>query len=86
VWQMREEDVGPDHELILEDASTIRESQWRMARLAQNTAESLDSRIEDEDLDGKTEAVEVREALQHPQDLSLEICEELDAYQTKLTR
>ena len=56
------------------------------AGLARDAAESQDVRIEDEDLDGKTEAVELREALQHPQDLSLKICEELDAYQTKRTR
>jgi hypothetical protein len=39
-----------------------------MARLAQDTAESLDARIEDENLDGKEEAVEVREALERLQD------------------
>jgi hypothetical protein len=43
-----------------------------MAQLAQDAAESLDVRIEDEDLDGLAEAVEVRE--------------ELDAYQQRYTR
>jgi hypothetical protein len=33
----------------------------------------LDARIEDEDLDGRTEAVEVREALERVQNPSLEI-------------
>ncbi len=34
-----------------------------MARYAQNAAEALDARIEDEDLDGLAEAVENHEAL-----------------------
>jgi len=56
--------MQPDHELMLEDARSVRESLWRMARYAQNAAESLDAKIEDEDLDGKAEAVELREALE----------------------
>jgi hypothetical protein len=56
---------------------------WRMTRLAQEAADSLDSRIETEDLDGMAEAVEVREAMERVQTLSLEISEELDAYQTR---
>jgi hypothetical protein len=70
-------------ELRLEDARSIRDGLWRMAQLAQVAAESLDSRIEDEDLDGLAEAVEVREALERLQVLSLEISEELDAYQER---
>jgi hypothetical protein len=54
-----------------------------LARLTQDAAESLDARIEDEDLDGRTEAVEVREALERLQALSLEVREELDAYQQR---
>jgi hypothetical protein len=46
----------------------------------------LDARIEDEDLDGRTEAVEVREALERLQVLSLEVSEELDAYQQRYAR
>jgi hypothetical protein len=64
--------VEAKRELILEDASSIREGLWRMARHTQDVAESLDSRIEDEDLDGLAEAVEVREALERLQALSLE--------------
>ena len=79
----REEGVEADRELILEDARSIREGLWRMAQLAQDAAESLDVRIEDEDLDGKEEAVEVREALERLQALSLEVSEELDAYQQR---
>jgi hypothetical protein len=62
--------VQPDPEL-LDDARSIREGPWRMAQLAQHAAESLDARIEDEDLNGIAEAVEVREALERMQALSL---------------
>jgi hypothetical protein len=68
---------------MLEGARSIREGLWRMAHLAQDTAEMLDSRIEDEDLDGLTEAVEIRETLERLQDLSLEISETLDAYEDR---
>jgi hypothetical protein len=54
---------------MLEDARSISERLWSMARLAQDAVETLDGRIEDEDLTGMPEAVEVREAL--------------DAYQTR---
>jgi hypothetical protein len=57
-----------------------------MAQLAQNAAESLDSRIEEENLDGLAEAVEVREALERLQALSIEVSEEPDAYQTRHAR
>jgi hypothetical protein len=78
--------VEADRELMMEDARSISEGMWRMARLAQDAAEALDSRIEDEDLDGWAEAVEVREALERLQALSLEVSEELDAYQKRLAR
>jgi hypothetical protein len=48
--------VEADHELILEGL-------WRMAQLAQEAAEALDSRVEDGTLDGLTEAEELRETL-----------------------
>ena len=53
-----------------------------MARspLAQDAAESLGVRIEDEDLNGMAEAAEVRETLERLQTLSLEVSEEIDAY------
>jgi hypothetical protein len=72
-----------ERELMLEDARSIREGLWRMARYAQDAAETLDSRIEDEDLDGLAEAVEVREALERLHAASLEVSEELDAYQQR---
>jgi hypothetical protein len=75
--------VDSDRGLMLEDPRSIREVLWRMAQLAQDAAESLDARIEDEDLDGSSEAVEMREALERVQALNLEISEELDAYQTR---
>ena len=43
----------------------------------------LDSRIEDEDLDGQAEVVEVREALERLQALSLDVSEQLDAFQSR---
>jgi hypothetical protein len=75
--------VDSDRELMLEDARSIPEGLWRMARLAQEAAESLDGRIEDEDLDGVSEAVELREVLERVQTLNLEVSEEIDAYQTR---
>ncbi len=39
--------------LILEDVRSISEWLWRMARYAQDAAQSLSDRIEDKDLDGK---------------------------------
>jgi hypothetical protein len=63
--------VQPDPELMLEDAASIREA-----------TEGLDRRIEAGTLDGRTEAEELREALERVQALSLEVgSEELDAYQ-----
>jgi hypothetical protein len=43
----------------------------------------LDGRMEDEDLSGMEKAVEVREALERVQTLSLETSEDLDACQTR---
>ena len=81
-----EEGVESDRELMLEDARSIREGLWRMARLAQEAAETLDIRIDDEDLHDLAEAVEVREALERLQTLSLEVSEELDAYRNRHSR
>lgn len=57
-----------------------------MDRPAQDAAEALDVRIEDKDLDGTAEAVEVREALERVQALSIEVSKELDVYQQRYTR
>jgi hypothetical protein len=75
--------VESDRELMLEDARLISEGLWRMAQFAQEAAESLDARIKEENLDGRVEAVEVREALERLQAISLEVSEELDAYQDR---
>jgi hypothetical protein len=57
-----------------------------MARLAQDAAEALDARIEEENLNGLVEAVEMRETMERLQALSLEVSEELDAYQQRHAR
>jgi hypothetical protein len=77
--------VDADRELVLEDARSISQGLWRIAHLAQDAAESLDERIE-EDLTGRAEAMEVREALERLQALSVEVSEELDACQTRHAR
>ncbi len=75
--------MQPDPELILEDAVSMREAMRRMVRHTSEAAESLDRRIEAGTVDGRTEAVEVREALERVQTLSLEVSEEVDAYQER---
>ena len=70
-------------ELLLGDARSISGGLWRMVWLAQEAAEALDSRIEDEDLGGLVEAVEVRRTLERMQSLSRELSEEVDAYQVR---
>jgi hypothetical protein len=52
--------VKPNREPILEDGCSIQEGLWRMAQFAQDAAETLEARIEDEILDDRAEAVEVR--------------------------
>jgi hypothetical protein len=54
-----------------------------MVRYASDATDALDARIEDEGLDGRTEAVQLRESLDRVQNLSLEISEELNAYQDR---
>jgi len=72
--------VEVDRELMLEDDRSIREAMRRMARLAQDAAEALDARIEEEDLNGRTEAEERLQAL------SFEVREQLDDYQDRHAR
>jgi hypothetical protein len=80
------EGVEADRELILEGARSIRDAMWRIAQRAQDAAETLDVSIEDEALDGRAEAAEVREALERVQAISLEVREEVDAYQDRHAR
>jgi hypothetical protein len=68
---------------MLEDARSIREGLLRMSQIVQDAAEYLDARMESEDLDGQREAEEVREALEQVQEISLEVSEELNAYQSR---
>jgi flagellar biosynthesis/type III secretory pathway protein FliH len=75
--------VQPDPELILEDAVSIREAMRRMVRYTSDATERLDRRIEDGTLDGRTEAEQLRGALERVQALSLQVNEELDAYQQR---
>ena len=75
-----------DRDFMLKDAPSLHEALWRIAQLAQKAAEALDARIEDEVLDGRVEAVEVRKALERLQAISLEVSEELDAYQDRYAR
>ena len=79
----REGDVEPEPELILEDAVSLRQAMRRLVRYTSDATEVLEARIADEDLDGAMEVEELREALERVQNLSLEISEELDAYQDR---
>jgi predicted transcriptional regulator len=67
----------------LEDISSIRDAMRQIGMEAQAVVELLDARIEDEHLDGSTEAEDVRTVLELIQNLSLEVSEELDAYQQR---
>ena len=70
----------------LEDISSIRDAMRQISQEAEAVVELLDMRIEDEHLDGSTEAEDVRTVLELIQNLSLEVSEELDAYQERYAR
>ncbi len=59
---------------------------WRKACYAQRRRRGAGARIEDEDLDGRAEAEELREALERVQAITLEISEGLDADQERHAR
>jgi len=67
----------------LEDISSIRDAMRQISLEAQAVVDLLDMRIEDERLDGRTEAVDVRTVLELIQNLSLDASEKLDAYQQR---
>jgi hypothetical protein len=71
--------VESEFELNLENANSIPDAMRRMIQYASDATEALEAKIDHGDLDGTTEAVELREALERVQKLSLEISEELDA-------
>ncbi len=52
-----------------------------MSQTALLAVKLLDAKIENEDMDGKTEATQTRTILEQLQNLSLELTQELDAYQ-----
>jgi hypothetical protein len=67
----------------LEDISSIRDAMRQIGQEAEAIVELLDMRMENEHLDGRTEAEDVRSVLEIIQNLSLEVSEELDAYQER---
>ena len=67
----------------LEDISSIRDALRQISQEASVAVDLLDAKIEDERLDGRTEAEDIRTILELIQNLSLEVSEELDAYQKR---
>ena len=67
----------------LEDLSNIRDAMRQISQEASVAVDLLDAKIEDERLDGRTEAEEIRTILELIQTLSLEVSEEPDAYQAR---
>jgi hypothetical protein len=67
----------------LEDITSIRDAMRQIGQEAEAIVELLDVRMESEHLDGRTEAEDVRTVLELIQNLSLEVSEELDAYQER---
>jgi hypothetical protein len=67
----------------LEDITSIRDAMRQVSQEAEAAVELLDLRIEEEHLDGTTEAEDVRSVLEVIQNLTLEVSEEIDAYQER---
>ena len=67
----------------IEDISSIRDALRQISQEASVAVDLLGAKIEDERLDGITDAEEVRTILELLQFLSLEVSEELDAYQER---
>jgi hypothetical protein len=57
----------------LEDITSIRDEMRQISQEAEAVVELLDVRIEDEHLDGRTEAEDVRSVLELIQNLSLQV-------------
>jgi predicted transcriptional regulator len=70
----------------LEDIGSVRDALRQISQEAQVAVDLLDAKMEDKRLDGRTEAVEVRTILELIQNLSLEVSEQLDAYQGRHAR
>jgi hypothetical protein len=71
------------HPQRLEDISSIRDAMRQISQEAAVAVDLLDAKIEDQRLDGRTEAEDVRTVLELIQNLSLEASEELDGYQQR---
>ena len=67
----------------LEDITSIRDAMRQISQEAEAVVELLDMRVESEHLDGRTEAEDVRSVLEVIQSLTLEVSEEIDAYQER---
>jgi hypothetical protein len=67
----------------LQDISSIRDAMRQISLEAQAVVELLDARIENEHLDGGTEAQDVRSVLELIQSLILEASEDLNVYQER---
>jgi predicted transcriptional regulator len=63
--------------------SSIRDAMRQISQEAEAVVELLDVRMKNEHLDGRTEAEDVRTVLELIHNLSLEVSEELDAYQER---
>ena len=74
--------MHPDPQRV-EDISSIRDAMRQISQEAQAVVDLLDVRIENEHLDGRTEAEDVRTVLELIQNLSLKVSEDLDAYQKR---
>ena len=70
----------------LEDISRIRDAMRQISQEASVAVDLLDTKIEDERLNGRTEVVDIRTILELVQALSLEVSEELDTYQERHAR
>ena len=70
----------------LEDINSIRDAMRQISQEASVAVDLLDAKIEDERLDGRTEAVDIRTILELVQALSVEVSEELDTYQERHAR
>jgi hypothetical protein len=67
----------------LEDITSIRDAMRQISQEASVAVDLLDAKIEDERLDGRTEAQDVRAILELIQSLSLKVSEDLEAYQER---
>ena len=67
----------------LEDIVSIRDAMRQISLEAQAVVEFLDVTMENEHLDGRTEAEDVRSVLELLQSLILEASEDLDTYQER---